>query len=238
MEGIFLFGGATIGLLPIVVLLGVVVVLALRQDDDVDEQRGPAIYASVVAFVALLTLLVAVTGVVSALVAFTEDTETSSFRSRVEVDADLRGSFGDDAGDLPGSFGEDGSDGDHDDDWRALAAFAIAGAAAVGVLALHRPLLERRETWTGAARRVYRAYLALVCVVTVVLAVGAAAVLVYDVLQLLAPGVFGDGDRGDAGREALPVLVLFGASAALWSWHSAQLGIGPPRREVSAADAP
>ena len=60
--GEFLFlGGASFAFFPVLVLLAVVVVLALRHDDDAGEERAPAIYGSVVAFLALLTLLVAVT---------------------------------------------------------------------------------------------------------------------------------------------------------------------------------
>ena len=213
--GEFLFlGGASFAFFPILVLLAVVVVLALRHDDDAGEERAPAIYGSVVAFLALLALLVAVTAAVGALVGFTEDT----------------------GGSMPGRRFESMMDeGDHDDDWRALATSVIAGGAAVAVLALHRPLLDRRDDLTGAARRVYRAYLALMSLVTVVVTVVVGAVLVYAVLRLLSPGVFGGEDRGQVGRDTLPLLALFLGAASLWRWHWAQLWSAP---EVSAAAAP
>ena len=217
--GEFLFlGGASFALFPVLVLLAVVVVLALRHDDDAGEERAPAIYGSVVAFLALLTLLVAVTAAVGALVGFTEDTG---------------GTVADDR------FTSMMDEGDHDDDWRALAASVIAGGAAVAVLALHRPLLDRRDELTGAARRVYRAYLALMSLVTVVLAVAVGAVIVYAVLRLLSPGVFGGEDRGQVGREALPLLALFLGAATLWRWHWARLW-SPPQEagDVSAAASP
>src|SRR5881628_2265080 len=65
----FLFAGgiAVALLLPVILILGILVILALRHDDDADANRAPAIYASVIAFIAVLTILFAGTGVVSAL---------------------------------------------------------------------------------------------------------------------------------------------------------------------------
>lgn len=104
--GEFLFlGGASFAFLPVLVLVAVVVVVALRHDDDAGEERAPAIYGSVVAF---LALLVAVTAAVGALVGFTGDTGGSTPDGRFESMMD---------------------EGDDDDRWRGLAAPPAASTA-------------------------------------------------------------------------------------------------------------
>lgn len=225
-----LFIGSLFGLLPILALLALMIVVALRQDDDGGEERAPAIYGAIVAMLALLTLLFAVAGAASALADFTESSGEQS-RQMIRM------------GDDDPSFGYGGRLGDsadHDDDWQRLVAAVIAGGVAVALVALHRPLLDRRRSATGAARRVYRAYLSVGALVTVLVAVLVGGFAVFAVAKVVAPGVFGNGDRGDAGRDAVPMLVLFLVSAGLWRWHWRELGVGgaASNDEVSAADAP
>jgi hypothetical protein len=74
--GLFLLGGIGSVLtlvFPIVLVLALLVILALRHDDDADERRAPAIYGSIIAFVGTLTALYAATGVVAQLLELTKD---------------------------------------------------------------------------------------------------------------------------------------------------------------------
>jgi hypothetical protein len=65
----FLFTG-----LPVVLVLGLVVVLALHRDEDTEGNRAPAIYAALVAFIGFFALLVAAPVAASALVNLSRDT--------------------------------------------------------------------------------------------------------------------------------------------------------------------
>jgi hypothetical protein len=65
----FLFTG-----LPVVLVLGLVVVLALHRDEDTDGNRAPAIYAALVAFVGFFALLVAAPVAASALINLSRET--------------------------------------------------------------------------------------------------------------------------------------------------------------------
>jgi len=65
----FLFTG-----LPVVLVLGLLVVLALHRDEDTDGSRAPAIYGALVAFVGFFALLVATPVAASALVNLSRDT--------------------------------------------------------------------------------------------------------------------------------------------------------------------
>jgi hypothetical protein len=65
VEGFFFIGLISIvvlAALPLVIAIALLVILALRHDDDVDSSRAPAIYASIVAFVSFLTVLFALAG--------------------------------------------------------------------------------------------------------------------------------------------------------------------------------
>jgi hypothetical protein len=77
MGGLFLLGG--IGsvfflMFPVVLVLALLVILALRQDDDADGNRAPAIYGSLIAYIGLLTILLSLTGVIASLVDLSKDT--------------------------------------------------------------------------------------------------------------------------------------------------------------------
>jgi hypothetical protein len=76
MGGLFLLGGlgsVVVLFFPVILVLALLVILALRHDDDADGNRAPAIYGSVIAYVGLLTVLFSATGVVAALVELTND---------------------------------------------------------------------------------------------------------------------------------------------------------------------
>ena len=69
MEGFFFIGLISIVLfaaMPLVIAIALLVILALRHDDDVDSSRAPAIYASIVAFVSFLSALFALGGATAA----------------------------------------------------------------------------------------------------------------------------------------------------------------------------
>ena len=60
MGGLFLLGGlgSVLALFfPVILVLALLVILALRHDDDADGNRAPAIYGSVIAYVGVLTVL-------------------------------------------------------------------------------------------------------------------------------------------------------------------------------------
>ena len=238
MDGFFLFGGLVFAVslaFPLLVLLGLLVILAMRRDDDADGTRGPAIYASIVAVVAVFTLLFAVTGLASSLLDLTKD-EGGGFGgvgSGREFEGEL--DFGD-------GFGSDfGSDPD-DAAARGAVLALIVGAVAAGVLQLHRPLLERVRAGTGAAARVWRAYGLTVALLSLLIGIGAVAGLAYSLFGVLAPGVFEAGSRADAARTGAVFLVLAGGAGALFRWHADEAGILPKAPPAApppiAADAP
>lgn len=240
MEGLFLLGGLGFGLMllfPIVLLLALLVILALRHDDDVEGTRAPAIYGAVVAFLAVFTLLFAATAFVSSLLELTKDAG-SPLETRVPptMDDDFDGGFGDDMG---GGLFDDDRGRDSDDEAIAGAVVAlIVALVAAGVLALHRPLFERRRTVTGAGARVVRAYHLVVSLVAVLLAVVGGGMALYGVFSIIAPGVAGAEDRASALRDLVPPLVLATGAALVFRWHSQQAHLLTGPSGVSAAGAP
>lgn len=196
MGGVFLFGGllSVVSLLiPIALILALLVILALRHDDDADALRAPAIYASIVAFVALLTLLLAVTGAVGGLVDLSRGDEF------------------------------DGRDGDV----TTIVTFLIVGAVAGGLLYVHRDLFALVSTAGGAARRVRRAFLLVMCLVTAVLAMGAVGVVLFQVYALLFPDTAG-AKRGDAASALVTAAALLAGAVALWRLHWQELDLRLP----------
>jgi hypothetical protein len=73
-EGIFIGMSFLFMGLPVVLVLGLVVVLALHRDEDTEGNRAPAIYAALVAFVGFFALIVAAPIGASALVNLSRET--------------------------------------------------------------------------------------------------------------------------------------------------------------------
>jgi hypothetical protein len=167
------------------------VILALRHDDDADGGRAPAIYGSVVAYLGLLTVLLAAAGAASAV-------------------ADLsRDDYG----------------GGHDGAANGLAMSLIAAVVGLGILWVHRMLFESRHTATGAARRVFRAYLLVLCLTVVVIGAISGAIALYSLYAFVAPGVTDVGGRGEALRTFGPAAVLLAGCGLLWMWHWRELRV-------------
>ena len=197
MGGLFLLGGlgSVLALFfPVILVLALLVILALRHDDDTDGNRAPAIYGSVIAYVGVLTVLFSATGVVASLVELTKD-----------------------------SYDDDGT-------ITTAVIFLIAGVAALGLLYVHQGLFARRHAAGGAARRVHRAYVLVMCLTVAFTAMVSGAILLFQLYGVAFPDTAGT-DRGDAFRVVVTMAVLFAGSAALWQRHWRELDLS------GAADA-
>lgn len=232
MGGLFLLGGLASGLFllfPVILILALLVILALRHDDDVDGNRAPAIYGSIVAFVGLLTLLFAATGLAASLLSLTADD------SRGAVSLESPSGFDERDGFREFSSGGD----DNDAAITSAVGFLIAGAAAAGLLFVHRSLFDPRRYAAGAALRVHRAYLLLLCLVTAVIAMIAAGMGIYALYRTLFPGTAGADNRADELRALLTLVVLFVGAGGLWRYHWDELDLGRgPDDPVSATAVP
>lgn len=205
MPILFAGGFAVVLILPVVLVLGILVILALRHDDDPDGNRAPAMYASLIAFLALLTILFAATGFVGELM------ETTSGHTHASE------SFG--------GFRDDFSD---DDDGAAVTqamAFFIAGVAALVLLRIHRRLFARRFTVTGAAARVHRAYLLVMCFVVAVIGIAAAGMALFELYQVIFKDAANLENRADELRELVPTAVLAIGAWSIWTWHWRELDL-------------
>lgn len=203
MEIFFLVGGlASILslLMPVSLILALLVILALRHDDDDDASRAPAIYAALVWFIGLFTSLIAAVGMAASLVAFSD-----------EVDG-----------------------GGHDGQASAAAAFFAVGVVTLVLLWVHRDALTRLRQGTGAARRVHRAYVLVVCLIAALVALVAGAVLIFQFYALAFPDT-ADTERGDAARTIVPVAVAALGACLLWMTHWDQLEVAGDGAETDPA---
>jgi len=241
-----MFALGVLGVVLVVLVLGVpaigflalLVIVALRGDND-DGTRGPAIYASVVSFVALFALLFAFTAAVGSLSELGKDDDDSVSLVPMVVGDDS--GFSADDFEFDGDFDEGPSR--NDQAWSGAVQALILGAVAAAVLWFHRRLLGwaaalARDTTGG---RVWRAYTLLGALVAVLLLVAVLTSGVYDGFRLIAPGVTGAGSRTEILRGLLPLVALGAGAAALFRWHWGQTGLdplGPPAPPVSPADAP
>jgi hypothetical protein len=223
---IFFAGGfAVLMILPVVLVLGILVILALRHDDDPDGNRAPAMYASVIAFLAILTILFATTGVVSELMEITSGHTHAS------------GSYGYSETE---TFGVDGSGRrltrsySDDDDGAAVThamAFFIAGVAALVLLRIHSKLFARRFTVTGAAARVHRAYLLVMCFAVALIGMAASGMALFELYQVIFKDAANIESRADELRDFVPAAVLAIGAWSIWTWHWRELdldGSAPP----------
>jgi uncharacterized membrane protein YjgN (DUF898 family) len=207
--------------LPIGLLVLVILVLAGgRGEVDETGRRTYSLYLAVVSFVALFTALVAFTAVVNAVMDKVVDEETDEIV------------FGDGPGDLELDF-DTGAGGDENDRiTRESVQAGLVGAVALGVLVFHfrrrHDLVGRADFGGSAAWRVDRAYLYAVCFTAVLIFLFAAAVALYAVFRVIAPGVTGSGDSDLERQLGIQQLVTLGflsttaGAIFLWSWRRAE----------------
>ena len=220
VQGIFLFAGlfsALIFLVPTGLLLGLLVVFALRSDPDEAGGRANALYLSMASFVALFTALAAVVSLSAAvvdLVADDEETENPVFGNEFEEGFEP-----------PTGIEVFGGNDDRDADDKAIDA-AVASVIALlvsgAVYLFHAPRLDRvgaaHLTGTGAWR-VRRAYRLVACLVAVLIILVTATLGLYGVWQIAAPGISGAGSRGDAAEGLVPIVVLLIGAAVIFRLH-------------------
>jgi len=249
MGGLFLLGsvfGVLAILVPISLVLGLVIVLALRGEPD-DGGRGMTLYLALATFAGFLVALVAVTALAAAvtdLVANDNDEVPNLFGSTSSAN-----SFGSSSSSGSGSFEafptettftipSSASSGDqlrdverhgqsHDDRaWTTIIQTLLALAAALAVLRFHWPRLEavgRRAEVGTAAAKARQAYCYAVCFLVVVTMLVTATVATFSVVQMLAPGTTGAANRGDAVEAFIPVFVLALGAAVLFRIHWARV---------------
>jgi hypothetical protein len=248
MEGLLLFAGlfsVLVLLIPTGLLVGLLVVFALRTDADESGGRASALYLSMATFVALFTALAALFTLSGAVVSLAADDPPADGgwfsyppgEGSFEMEGSV--SFGDDPWDdefepAPSPSGaRDADDRAIDGIVASLIVLVVSGA----VLWFHRPRLERH----GAAHlagtsawRVRRAFRLVTCLTAVLLVLVTASLGLYGVWSVAAPGISGAGDRGDAVQRLIPVLVLLAGSAAIFRLHWDDEAAPP----VTAAVAP
>ena len=258
MGGLFLLGsvfGVLAILVPISLVLGLVVVLALRGEPD-DGGRGMTLYLALATFAGFLVALVAVTALAAAvtdLVANDEqDAVPTVFGSGQYDSSSGSGSFEPyttaTTFTIPRSvktntsFGA-GAGQSHDDRaWTTIIQTLLALAAALAVLRFHWPRLEAVGARAGigsAATKARQAYCYAVCFLVVVTLLVAATVAAFNVVQMVAPGTTGAANRGDAIESFIPVFVLAVGAAALFRLHWARVDTPaflqpPPPPDVSS----
>lgn len=238
MQGLFLVAGlfsVLLFLIPTGLLLGLLVVFALRTDPDEAGGRASALYLSMASFVALFTALAAVVSLSAAVVDLVADEEEP---------ASFEGSFGDEGfeedftvegPELDVFGGDDGRDAD-DKAIDAAVASVIALLVSGAILLFHVPRLNR----VGAAHligtgawRVRRSYRLVACLVSVLLVLVTATLGLYGIWQIAAPGISGAGDRGDAAEGLVPILVLLAGAAVIFRLHFDDEKAPPVTAEVA-----
>jgi hypothetical protein len=225
MGGLFLLGsvfGIVAFLLPVALVLGLIVLLALRGEPD-DGGRGVTLYLALASFVAFFTLLLAGTALAAAVTDLVAGDDQSTFTVS-GTSFDSSSSFGSDSGSgfQPAPIARRIGQSHDDRAWTTIIQTLIAIAAALVVLRFHWPRLEsvgRRAAPGSAALRVRQAYCSTVCFLVVVTLLVSATVATFNIVQAIAPGTTGAGNRGDALESFVPVFVLAMGAAALFSLH-------------------
>ena len=254
MEGLFLLGslfGVIAFMLPTVLVLGLVIVIALRGDPDEAGGRAATLYLALATFVGIFTLLIANTALAASITDLVSDDDDSgrSFRSAPAMPDDFSsdGFSTDDfssedfsSDDFSERFGDD--DGQDADD-RAITSIIqamIAIAASLVVLWFHWPRLEavRSGAVAGSASdRMRQAYCYTVCFTTVVTLLVSASVATFSIVQAIAPDTTGAANRGDAIEGFVPVAVLAVGAALIFRLHWARLDLPSFLRPAPAAPA-
>ena len=230
--------GALIGfsLLVPVALLGVVILgivaLAGGREPDPTGQRQRATYLAAVCFVAIITLLFAGFGAVSSVVGLIGDDEQptigTSGRSSGSFSVNEDGEVEEDED----GFSFSGPDSSVEEDNRTenavsgvMASLVIVVAA--GVLYLfHRKLMQELidapDFATGPARRALNGYAYAVSFVAAIIALGAAAAVLYALYRVAAPDFSApdtDGERESGLRQLLSSAALALGALAMFRAH-------------------
>ncbi|HVM41330.1 MAG TPA: hypothetical protein VM618_11205 [Acidimicrobiia bacterium] len=177
-----------VGILGVIVL-AIVAIVSGRGEPDPDARRTPALYATVLAFLSLFTLLIAGVATAQSLLeaAIVED-PAGSFEAFPEP------IFPDGDGfefDEPPSFDDiDTADAD-DARYASAVQSGLIALAAGAVFLFHRRLFDGRApgAMKDAAWRVFQAYGYAVCFVAVLIVLFGAAGSLYGLFRIIAPGV-------------------------------------------------
>lgn len=229
MESLIL-GGLLFGFLavlaPLVLILGLVVVVALRGDAGDTTDRAAALYLAGATAAALLTLVAALTSLTAGIAELPGNNGEPSFDDgwfdhAPEPDLTFEEDFAFD-GEMPPDFVDHEPDGNDDGAVQAIAASLIAAGVALAVLRFHWPRLEqlrRRSPADSSARRVHTAYAYVLCFAAVVTMLVTVSVVLYSGVQLAAPDTTDAGDRGDVIERAVPLITLTVAALAVFRAH-------------------
>jgi len=118
----------------------------------------------------------------------------------------------------------------------------VVGLAALALLAVHRHLFARRFTVTGAAARVHRAYLLVMCLTVVLIGVSATGMALYELVQVIFKDAANLENRADKLRDLVPTAVVAIGAWGIWNWHwrelDLDLGGSAPTATATATDVP
>jgi hypothetical protein len=262
MESLVL-GGLLIGvvtvLVPLVLILGLIAVIALRGDPDDGGGRAATIYLAFSTAAALLTAVVALTSLSASIVELPGNNDERAGGGWLNYAPNSGMPFDDEdfemgptvmdpdgemfAGEEVFHELESGRRGGRDDAAvRGIIASAIAFGVAAAILRFHWPRLDavrRRATAGSSAMRVHDAYCYVLCFAAVLVLLGTVSVLLYSVAELIAPDTMAAGDRGDVVEGAVPVLVLAVLAVAVFRVHWSRVSLPPflqPAPGVEAAE--
>ncbi|HEX2038527.1 MAG TPA: hypothetical protein VHF47_02220 [Acidimicrobiales bacterium] len=207
-----LFAGFSI-VLPLV-LFGLLVVVVVgvstaRNEPDPHNHRLPATYLTAVSFVLVFTALFGLTAAVASVSSLIG--EEDSFSVTAEPD------FGDDFEPRSETPLTPVDDSDVEDATAGALAGAFVVVVAGGMLWHHRRtllgLLDAEGFRGGAGARVVHAYLYATQFVAVLVLVGAGAVTLYGLAQVLVPGLLSDGEAQSVREGGARLFLTAGALA-------------------------
>jgi hypothetical protein len=215
-----LFAGFSI-VLPLI-LFGLLVVIVVgvstaRSEPDPHHHRLPATFLTAVSFVLVFTLLFAATAAVASVTSLIGDEDSFS----VSAEAEGFGSSEDEDFFEPQSPIRRQPVAVDDDDAEqaasgALAALFVAGVAGAMLWYYRRTLLDLLESdgfRAGPGARVVHTYLYATQFVAVLVLVGAGAVALYGLAQIVVPGLLSEGEAEDVRQGAARLLLTAGALA-------------------------
>lgn len=219
-------------IVPLLLVGGLILAGAgLARKDEYDPRRTYVVYLLSTIFVSLLVLVAGVTMLVGNIAErVTQDSESSQYLDRLDpYSTSVETVYGN--GEVVHSSGPGNDVVDRYNTAEAIQAALVSGVALL-LLYFHArrlPEVTRDGDFAGSLlARTYSAYLYLVCFATVITAVVAAAVAIYALVRVAAPGSVGTLPDDVERDVAIVDLVQFGALAGLtalifkWHWKAAE----------------